>query len=251
MKNDRETNEFHLLHAPIVEAVIAIKFAERLPENALSGLEECARRIQEIYPIKDVIRSQQFQVMLGVSTQSNVETPKPEGFFCKMSNDHRVVHLKLDSFGFSELAPYSSWNSFFPEARRLWEEHQRTIGTRPVDSWSIRYINRISWPEGAQREEYMRVYPHIPDGIPQDMVGCFMRLQIPVQRPTRGLFTQQLFTAPPLKSGMVSVVLDHEFSYSALGLTESALWTQIEQSREVKNDFFRASLTEKALETFK
>ena len=251
MTTDNQTNQFHLSHAPIVEAVIAIKFAEPLPDSALSDLQDCAVRIQSIYPKREEIRSQQFQVTIGAGALSNIDTPKREGFFCKMDDGHRVVHLKLDGFGFSELMPYSSWNSFYPEAQRLWQEHLRTIGARPVDRWSIRYINRLSWPAGERTEDYLRVNPNVPVGLPQNIVGCFMRLQIPVTLPSQGLFTQQIFTAPPLETGTVSMILDHEFTYSALGLTESALWAQIQKSREIKNDFFRASVTERALEIFK
>lgn len=251
MPNYNEGREFHLPNAPIVEAVIAIKFAEPLPESTLSSLEDCAGRIQDLYPKREEIRSQQFQVAIGVGGKSSIDTPRLEGFFCKTEDGHRVVHLKLDGFGFSELTPYSSWNSFFPEASRLWQEHLRTTGARPVDRWSIRYINRISWPEGGRTEDYLRVYPNLPEALPQVLVGCFMRLQMPVKSPSPGLFTQQIFTAPPPEAGKVSVILDHEFTYSALGLTETALWAQIQQSREIKNDFFRASVTEKALEAFK
>jgi uncharacterized protein (TIGR04255 family) len=251
MSNEPKDQEFHLANAPIVEAVISIKFADPLPNSALSSLEECAIRIKEIYPKREEIRSQQFQVALGAGAQSSIDTPRLEGFFCKTPDGHRVVHLKLDGFGFSELTPYSSWNFFFPEAIRLWQENLRSIGARSVDRWSVRYINRFSWPEGGRTEDYLRVYPNVPEGLPQSIVGCFMRLQMPVQRPSPGLFTQQIFTAPPPEAGKVSVVLDHEFTYSALGLTESALWDQIRQSREIKNDFFRASVTEKALESFK
>jgi uncharacterized protein (TIGR04255 family) len=251
MMTDREENEFHLSHAPIVEALIAIKFAEPLPESALSGLEECAGRITDKYPTREEIRSQQLQVTLGASAQSNLGASRREGFFCKTTDGHRVVHLKLDGFGFSELTPYSSWDSFFSEASRLWQDYVRTIGARPVDKWSIRYINRFSWPEGERIEDYLKVYPNVPKGLPKQLRRCFLRLEMPVTKPSKGLFTQQVFTAPPPEAGKVSVVLDHEFTYSALSLTESDLWAQIQQSREIKNEFFRASVTKKGLESCK
>ena len=82
MTTDTEANDFHLSHAPIVETVIAIRFAERVPESALSGLKESARRIQDIYTIifKEEIRSQQFQFTPGAAGLSNIGTPKSEGY---------------------------------------------------------------------------------------------------------------------------------------------------------------------------
>jgi uncharacterized protein (TIGR04255 family) len=243
--------EFHLEKAPIVEAVISIKMSEQLPQSALPDLAECGAALQDRYPIREPILAQQFQINVGNPSGSSIGTPAQIGLFCKEVNSHRVVHLKLDGFGFSELAPYSSWGAFFPAAKDAWRNFRAAVGSGTMESWSIRYINRISWPEDDQMEDYLRVHPNVPDRQTQDLLGCFIRLQLSIKDPSKGVFVQQLFRVPSLEQGKVSYVLDHEFSFSALGLTEAELWSQIDCSREIKNHFFRLSLTEKALEMYR
>ena len=74
-----------------------------------------------------------------------------------------------------------------------------------------------------------------------------MRLLIPIESP-QGLLTQQLVLLPQEQQGKVSFMLDNEFAFSAIGLSDSALWERIESSREIKNKFFIDSITAKTKE---
>ena len=251
MSADEQQRNFHLDNAPIVEAVISIKLAEQLPATSLPDLEECSITISNSYPLRDPILAQQVQITIGIGGASNVETPTLLGFFCKEPSSHRVVHLKLDGFGFSELAPYSSWDSFFPAAQKAWAAYQSAVGASTIAGWSVRYINKISWPEQEPMEDYLNVHPNLPENRTQDLLGCFIRLQLSITDPSKGVFAQQVIRVPSLEQGKTSYVLDHEFSYSALGLTETELWRQIDQSRSTKNRYFQQSLTPKALEMYK
>ena len=96
-------------------------------------------------------------------------------------------------------------------------------------------------------ESYLRVYPQIPEDLPQELQGCYMRLQVPIS-PPQGLLTQQLVALPQEHPGMAAFMLDNEFTFSAIGLSDSKLWEQIDLSRSIKNSFFVKSITEKTKE---
>jgi uncharacterized protein (TIGR04255 family) len=249
MPNDDDLEDFHLQNAPIMEALIEIKLAEPLPDDMLRTLRECADGLGGTYPIREDMQTQQVQFQFG-TTPFGAASTRPVGFLCKDADSHHVVQLRLDGFALSELKPYSSWNGFFPEAQRIWEQYRAAVGGAPLGRWSIRYINRISWPEGEKIEEYLNVYPALPEKLPQQLVGCFMRLQSAITVPSDGLFTQQIFGVPMSEPGRVSFIVDHDFSFSAIGLSDSILWERIESARDIKNSFFKATVTPKALEMF-
>ena len=102
-------------------------------------------------------------------------------------------------------------------------------------------------------EDYLRMYPHVPEDLPQKLQGCYMRLGFPIDSPDspQGLLTQQLIALPAEQPGKVAFQLDNEFTFSAIGLSDTSLWEQIDQARGIKNKFFLSSITDKTKETFK
>jgi uncharacterized protein (TIGR04255 family) len=235
--------------APIVEALIEIKLAEPLQQDSLHFLRNCASGFADHYPLREDLMLQQFQFQAGAASQMPGAAIQM-GFLCKDATPHRVVHLKLDGFGLSELRPYSSWNEFFPEARRLWTAYRQAVGGVPTGSWSIRYINQISWPEDERMDDYLYVHPTVPDNMPQSLTGCFMRLQSALAEPSEGLFTQQIFQVMSSEVGKVSFIVDHTFMFSSIGLSDSELWHRIQLAQLVKNKYFLSTFTPRALEMF-
>ena len=96
-------------------------------------------------------------------------------------------------------------------------------------------------------EDYLRIYPHIPENLPQTVQGLFMRLQVPISAP-QGHLNQQLVGVPPEQEGKVSFILDNEFNFGATGLDDAEVWEQIQLCRDIKNQFFVNSITDKTKE---
>lgn len=96
-------------------------------------------------------------------------------------------------------------------------------------------------------EDYLQIYPHIPDNLPQIIQGLFMRLQVPISAP-QGVLNQQLVGVPPEQEGKVSFILDNEFNFDATGLNDTEVWEQIQLCREIKNQYFVNSITDKTKE---
>ncbi len=99
-------------------------------------------------------------------------------------------------------------------------------------------------------EDFLYVYPNVPDNMPRTLTNCFMRLQSLIGEPSEGSFTQQIFQVMSAEVGKVSFIVDHTFVYSAIGLTDSELWRRIQQAQLVKNKYFQSTFTPRAMEMF-
>ncbi len=234
----------HFDKAPIVEAIIAVELAEMLGDDSLNALKEFGVQLQPSYPTSEDMRLGEYEFKLDSEPK---QTDTHIGYFFKSRDGLQVVHARRNGFGFSRLAPYQNWSQFFEEAKRTWSLYRLAIGPSSLSRWTVRYINKLVWPEGERMEKYLRVYPQIPDDLPQHIQGCFMRLQFPVASP-QGLLTQQLIALPPEQAEKVAFMLDNEFTFSAIGLRDSTLWDQIDSSRDIKNSFFVNSITDKMKE---
>jgi uncharacterized protein (TIGR04255 family) len=234
----------HFDKAPIVEAVIGVDLEEMLGEDSLVALKELGQRLRESYPTCEDLKMSQFELTIG-SQPKQMDTQI--GYFFKSIDQLNVVHARRNGFAFSRLAPYQNWGVFFAEARHSWKQYREVIGPIKLAKWTVRYLNKLSWPAGEPMEDYLRVYPYIPEDLPQMIGGCYMRLQIPIESP-QGLLTQQLVMLPQEQPDKSYFMLDNEFTFSAIGLSDSTVWEHINLSREIKNKFFVNSITDKLKE---
>jgi len=231
----------HFNKAPIVEAIIGLDLEEMLGDDSLVALKGLGQRLLNSYPTCEDLRMSQFELTIG-SQPKQMDTQI--GYFFKSMDGLNVIHARRNGFAFSRLAPYQNWDVFFAEAKRSWTLYREVIGPIKLAKWTVRYINKLSWPESARMEDYLRVYPCIPEDLPQVIGGCYMRLQVPIDSP-QGMLTQQLVTMPQQQPSTSSFMLDNEFTFSAIGLSDATVWEHINLSREIKNKFFVNSITEK------
>jgi uncharacterized protein (TIGR04255 family) len=230
----------HFAKAPIVEALIGLDLQEKLPDSSLPLFAEMASHLGAEYTIREDIMLGEFKVEIGKPVD---QSQSQLGYFVRSPDRLKVAHLRRDNFSLSRLAPYSDWGEFRDEAFRLWLIYRSEVGPVPLSIFRVRYINKLSWPAKSQMETYLKFYPHIPPGLPQTINGCFLQASYPLSKPYQGQFIQRLYAAPNQDSSQASFVLDHELAFSAVGLSDSQIWSGIDECRSLKNDYFRASIT--------
>ena len=236
------TQPIHFDKAPIVEAIVGIDFEETLPIEVLETLKVLGETLKPDYPTVENLTFGEYKIQVG-SPVSQIETQI--GYFFKSADGLQVVHAKRNGFGFSRLKPYQSWGEFIAEAKRTWGIYRSVLGAASLAKFSVRYINKLTWPSDGKIEDYLAVYPHIPEGLPQLLSGCFVRLDYPLSEPQEGKLTQQIASVPESQQEFVSFVLDNEFTFAALGLQDREVWQRIEQCQDLKNVVFLSSITEK------
>ncbi len=235
-------NAIHFDNAPIVEAIVGIDFEEILPIETLENLNSLSAAFSVDYPTVEKLITGEYKIQFG-SPVEQVETQI--GYFFKSVDGLQVVHAKRNGFAFSRLRPYQTWEKFIAEAKRTWDLYRHALSTPSLAKFSVRYINRLSWPNGEKIEDYLAVYPYIPDGLPQSLSECFLKLEFPLSEPHQGKLTQQIASVPESQPELASFVLDNEFNFAATGLQDYEVWQRIETCQDLKNKIFLSSITEK------
>jgi uncharacterized protein (TIGR04255 family) len=235
----------HAIHfdkAPIVEAIIGIDLEEMLPIDVLENLKVLGETFAPDYPIAEQLMMGEYKIQVGSPVQQ-IDTQI--GYFFKSADGLQVVHAKRTGFAFSRLKPYQTWGQFIAEAKRTWELYRKIFSAASLAKFNVRYINRLTWPNGEKIEEFLSVYPHIPKELPQSLNGCFIRLDYPLSEPHQGRLTQQIASVQESQLDLASFILDNEFSFSTIGLQDAEVWQRIDECQNLKNEIFLGSITEK------
>jgi uncharacterized protein (TIGR04255 family) len=239
-------------NAPITEALIDIR--TDLPATvSLTDLEALHARIIVDYPQKQLRTYVQSSLDLRgekeprASVQSQVM-----GYMFKSPDGVQVAQFRLDGFSFSRLRPYVRWESLYEEAGKLWDIYRE--GARPlrVTRLATRYINSIQIPfKRFDYDEYFTAAPRVPERLPQVLSHFFTRLVIPFAE--YGATAVVVLTPSNSPDAIHStVILDIDaFVEEILGPEDAKIDEVFAILRDIKNEIFFSSVTDKAKELFR
>lgn len=233
--------------APITEAIldIQVEAAEGLTANSLAS---CQDSVRDDYPTKRELKAAYAHIEVG--RQLSTSTTSEELGFAFVSKDEKqLFQVRKNGFTANRLAPYSLWEKFSQEARKLWIIYRDAAKPRRITRVALRYINRIDIPDSpAELKDYFRTSPEVASELPQSMSGFFMQLVLPLEDVRASVNIVQTIVEPP-RPGVVSVVLDLDFFRTAeLPESDEDLWKLFEELRSKKNFVFEACITEKTKE---
>ena len=237
-------------NAPIKEAIIDIRV--KLPDTTTladhtHGLDSS---FQEAYPSRSDLFL--FKGHFSAGTQVAATASQTQGGYRFISKDKiHVLQWKLDGFTLSRLAPYDRWDTFQPEARRLWDLYRSTLLPTAVIRVAVRYINQINIPHSSvELKDYFRTGPEISPDLEQRVEACFMQVQIPQDDLKAKLSITQTLV-PPSAPETASVLLDIDiFRTEDLPTTEEDIWSMLGKFRKRKNQAFEACITKKTRRLF-
>jgi len=240
----------HLSRAPIVEAVIDFRVLSRegIAPDQFSNL---GSRIGDQYEAPSPLR--RFEARFGVERGRSMATTQTEAYLGWLYQSRRnatVAQFRVDGFTFSKLEPYTRWEAVFGEARRLWSIYVQVAQPREVSRLAVRYINRLRFPAPVELDQYLSAPPVLPEPIPQTVREFLTRVVVYApDRDVSAIVIQAL--EGPLDPTAIQVLLDIDaFREPALPAQDPALLQGFEQLRELKNQVFFASLTERTVEMY-
>jgi len=238
--------------APISEAIldIEVKFASPVE---LARLEAFQELIHDRYPMKSNRAKWQGRVEVQEERVAQEVSRGAQGFMFRSPDGIKVVQVRQDGFTFNWLKRYESWEALRDEAQSQWERYRGTFQPRAVSRLGLRYVNRIELPLPIPDfSEYIKTIPEIAPGIPQGLIGLFMRLEIPDEaRNLVGIITETI-EMPVAESKRLPFIFDIDIiSGGTFEPSSLSVWETFEQMREYKNEIFFASVTEKAKELFR
>ena len=240
----------HYSKAPIIEAVIDIQVT--LPSDLpIAHLTDLADRLKDEFPIRTKISS--LQASFQVNLDAKIEDEKSNKFSSTQDElglrladnaNSRILQLKKVGFTYSHLPPYSDWDRFSKEAKGYWELFVQHCKPEKVTRCAVRYINRIDIPKTPiEIENYLNIYPHIPEGIPQTIIGMHMQLQMP-QKDLESMAVINEAVVEPAIPGGFSIIVDIDlFKVLSIKPTSKEVWDTLEQLRIRKNELFEGFIT--------
>jgi len=239
---------------PVVEAILDIR-AILPPDISLSHLQAFQDVVKIDYPLKKERRFLEggVQFKSGSAPEFKVSPEKIDGFLFHSVDGKSIVQARLDGFTFNKLHPYSNWEKFSVEAKRLWAEYIKIAKPMSVSRVALRYINRIELPVPfSDFKEYVRTIPEVANGIPQGLGSFFVRLVIPNEEiGATAIVTETIEPVGPGTNKLPLMFDIDVFKDVSLSPTASEVWAIMDKLRGYKNQIFDKSLTDKTKEFFK
>lgn len=239
----------HYSKAPIIEAVIDIQIAPQ-SETVLACLKELVDTLKDRFPSQNKLNSVRMHVEHNAedaAKNKSTTTLDEIGFRLVDEPNTRVLQLKKTGFTFSHLPPYSDWDSFSTDAKEYWELFVKCCEPGFAARTAVRYINRIDIPiETVEIEDYLNLYPKIPEGIPQTIQGMHLQLQMPQTDIASMAVINEAVVEPAIAKGLSIIVDIDVFNSSTTALPD--IWNLLEQLRTRKNVLFESIITDKTRE---
>jgi uncharacterized protein (TIGR04255 family) len=236
---------------PIVEAIIEIRYEELSDEFINLIVSKNSDLTNKGYELEPVNLSQTtIEVNQGLQQQPITST-KIVGYKAVHKDLPYALQYKTDMFVFSRLQPYEGWDSFYSEARELWDIVYKSLNISP-QRVAVRFINIPLNKEtnAIELEDYFTVYPELPSEI-SDLGPFMMQLLLPIKEHANlnCVLSQSVqATSKPHKEN-VPFILDIDL-YQKSNLKSESIWGDINNQRLVKNKIFKESITTKAEKLF-
>jgi len=244
----------HYARAPIVEAVIDVQVESASPPDQ-SAFTTYAEKWTARFPQRADLNL--FQVGFGPfpipGMPHHVQASQGQVVGVRLSSalNDRTLQVQTRGLSYSHLPPYSRWEEFFDEFAELWRSYVELIKPETVTRVALRYINQIAIPhQKFEMSDFFSLYPEVPTGIPQDITGLFMQLQMP--QPDLGpdvMAIVNLGTGARNAQGQNAFLLDFDvFANRRLVPTSGDLAELLGAIRVRKNQLFEACITDKTRE---
>ena len=231
---------------PITEALLEIR-VEPVGEVNNDVLRKAFSVIADQYPSQPNLVAIHSEVSVGSNVGVSANQV-PNGIVCFTADNKQKVEVRPDGFSFGRLAPYTGWENFLAEARRLWEIYRATVQPNTIQQVGVRYINRLDFPRGVFIDDYLNMLPALPDRLQEGMESFFIQTQIKEEELKATISLNEASVPAPNKN-TVSFLLDIGIYRSdELKDEQEFLWDVFAEFRKCKNRTFESLITDKTRE---
>ncbi len=178
-----------------------------------------------------------------------------EGYVISSADGSKIIQANINSFSFSRLKLYESWDIFYGEATEFWEKYVEITSVKKIKRLSLRYLNRIMIPldkTPCKLQDYIKVFPEVSDDLSMMISGYFMQISLSSEayEPSKAIVNQTVGEGgdsdfPLIFDIEVFQDVDINPNDSSTGFIFS------DNLRPFKNDIFLNGITEKTRGFFK
>lgn len=247
----------HLGAAPITEAIVDIRLKE-LTGWEVETFSDMPKSFLESYKASQELKQQAFNIEVGLEGKADGTAVEVIGKKYEAIDGKRVVQFRKDGFTLSFLRPYTSWEELQAEAKKLFNVYKSKIASESsITRIAVRYINHIDVPSPCDLQDYLTSPPSVPKELSQQLTGFLTQNTINIAK--FGAIARIVQSSAEggdrdLNTNKPSILLDIDvikFMDPQLELEDDSLWSHFEDLRQIKNDIFYSSITEKTVELFK
>ncbi len=232
---------------PIIEAVIQLRYAEPLPKSLYKKLlkrlkREYANELPQITKGASLDFAQE-KAAFTAEVQARLSSP-----------DETDVLIVADAFQtWSHLAPYDGWQPFVERCMRDVRIAQEVTGFRKLARIGVRYINRIDIPanegEVTWYEHYLTINLTLPPMC--DTVNSYgWRFERDFADLGLLAIVQSATTAPVIPKHAAFLLDIDVIAERNLPVKVDEIEGVLEKMRNLKNEIFETSITDKARASF-
>jgi uncharacterized protein (TIGR04255 family) len=243
----------HLARAPITEALIDLRVS---PREGLT-FEELRAAFDAPdfgYYAKNPITQGTFSFKLtpeGRAPETAAESAQV-GLRLHSEDERYVAQCALTGFTLSRLRPYENWERLRDEAQRTWSVYVERLHPQRVVRIATRFINNLSLPTepGTSLQTYLHKLADVPEQAPQTVEAFFQRFQlVDAQSGARVILTLAL--DGNARGERVPVILDVDAVMStSVDPRDPEVWNTLHRLRDLKNECFFGTITERAAELY-
>lgn len=233
---------------PVIEAVCEFRFDPSSPwDMAMPGL--MYERLKEKYPK----RRQVSAVDVIVSTEEPLKQKilRNDRLHFLSADDKAIVQVGPHLLAVNRLAPYSSWESFFPSIQYAFSVYRETADPKALVRVGLKYVNRIIFPKAAfSLEDYFEFYPFLGSRLPQLLQNFFLGVEFSFESGRDGL-RLQMQTAASEQDNTYSFLLDLDhFAVGAAKVSFDYVFNWLELAHARIEDVFEGCLKEAIRQRF-
>jgi uncharacterized protein (TIGR04255 family) len=240
----------HLRRAPIAEAVVEVR-VRPIGDVTLESVRPLVEKLKADLPIEESVEA--------LAAKFGVKDGKPEppetrheqlGVRLWTADRQRAIQVRRDLVAISQLKPYTSWEDLRPRAIAIWRAYADAVSPATVTRVGVRYINEIRLGLPSELSDYFIAPPIVPSTLPQ-MLRTFMGRQVlhDVDTGNSVIVTQAIERSTDENHMVVLLDID-AFRDLDDDARSSSVDDLLESLRELKNQVFFGSITERTAEMY-
>jgi uncharacterized protein (TIGR04255 family) len=239
----------HLNRAPIAEAVIELRVRTATPVEP-ERLADLAAHWKPTFP--DEQKVQAVAATFGIQDGKPLANAQQAhlGFMLKTADQHDVVQFRRDAFAFSQLQPYTSWEEILPRATELWTSYRDVIKPDRLIRLGVRYINRLRLALPVDLSHHLTSPPSAPEVLASTIRSYLTRTVLQASESGNSITITQA-SEPSTDPDHIVVLLDVDaFRDVDMNPTDEAVMAILQALRNLKNQAFFGSITERTAEMY-
>lgn len=232
-----------LSNPPIKEIIFTISFNEKIDLSLLDEFKSLPHISQKFRHVRKGIQATVERNNSGEGLNASFMN---DGYILADQDRNRVLQVKQGSFAFHKVREYEKFETLLREFGEYWTDLKQCTGTLTVNRISIRYLNFIEKDPDQSVEELIIITPKHP--FAENTMGL-VNLKFPYRNDDNVLVN--IVTAAVIDGLKEGVILDIIIQRPVENKSDSAaVFKLLSELRDVKNDLFFKSITEKTVKKY-